>query len=141
MKYDSFEVAMLIKEIYSDITGIISEGLKESGLTYQQIMVIKLIAHKGKINISELCEQMHLVKGTVSGIVKRLEAAGYVEKIKDETDKRNSYVILSDEGLLFAKNFRCTINQSFDKIFENFDDSEMTEIRASLLKLKKKIIF
>lgn len=141
MKYDSFEVAMLIKEIYSDITGIISEGLKESGLTYQQIMVIKVIAHKGKINISELCQQMHLVKGTVSGIVKRLETAGYVEKIKDDDDKRNSYVILSKEGLLFANNFRCTINQSFDKIFENFDDEEMAEIRGSLLKLKEKIIF
>lgn len=140
MKYDSFEIAMLIKEIYSDITGIISDGLKESGLTYQQIMVIKLIAHKGKINISELCDEMHLVKGTVSGIVKRLEAAGYVEKVKDDIDKRNSYVVLSENGIEFANNFRCTINQSFDKIFENFDDSQIAEIRECLLKLKEKIV-
>ena len=44
MNYDSFEIAMLIKEIYSSTMGKVSEGLKESGLTHQQITVIKLIA-------------------------------------------------------------------------------------------------
>lgn len=46
-EYDSFEIAMLIKEIYSNTMGIVSESLKESGLTHQQIMIIKLIAHRG----------------------------------------------------------------------------------------------
>lgn len=139
MNYDSFEVAMLIKEIYSNITGIISDSLKECGLTYQQIMVIKLIAHKRKINISELCEEMHLAKGTVSGIVKRLEASGYIEKLKDDNDKRNSYVVFSEKGIDFARKFRCEINSSFDKVFENISDEEMKEVRESLEILRKKI--
>ena len=84
MKYDSFEIAMLIKEIYANTMGIVSENLKESGFTNQQIMVIKLIAHNGQVTISQLCDEMFLAKGTVSGIVKRLEEAGYVKKIKNE---------------------------------------------------------
>ena len=39
-KFDSFEMAMLIKEIYSSTMNILSSSLKESGLTHQQIMVI-----------------------------------------------------------------------------------------------------
>ncbi|MGG5461307.1 MarR family winged helix-turn-helix transcriptional regulator [Clostridium sp. B9] len=139
MNYDSFEIAMLIKEIYSSTMGKVSEGLKESGLTHQQITVIKLIAHKGKITISELCDEMSLAKGTVSGIVSRLESMGYVEKTKEESDKRNTYIIFTKEGVSFARKFRNDINNSFDSVFENFNHEEVKEIREALLKLRNKI--
>ena len=139
MKYDSFEIAMLIKEIYANTMGIVNSNLRESGLTNQQIMVIKLIAHNKKVNISQLCEEMSLAKGTVSGIVARLESAGYVKKVKDENDKRNTYVIFSDKGMEFAKEFRKEINESFDKVFKNFSEEEVNEVRSNLIKLRNKI--
>ncbi|NFO05400.1 MarR family transcriptional regulator [Clostridium botulinum] len=139
MKSDSFKIAMLIKEIYSSTVGAVSCGLKEIGLTHQQIMVIKLIAHNKKVNISELCEEMSLSKGTVSGIVTRLESLGYLKKIKLENDKRNTYVTFSDKGLEFAKEYRNKINESFDKVFKNLTEEEIKEVKSSLLKLRDKI--
>ena len=119
--------------------GIVSNSLKDSGFTHQQVMVIKLIAHKGQVNISQLCDEMSLAKGTVSGIVQRLEDAGYIKKVKYEGDKRNTYVEFSDKGLEFAREFRTKINESFDKIFENFTEEEVEEVRSNLLKLRNKI--
>lgn len=139
MKYDSFEIAMLIKEVYANTVGVISESLKDSDLTYQQGMVIKLIAHNGQVNISKICDEMSLSKGTVSGIVTRLEALGYIKKIKDENDKRNTYVTFSDKGLKFARQFRNTINESFDKVFENFSQEELSEFRSNLINVRNKI--
>lgn len=139
MKYDSFEIAMLIKEIYASTIEIVNDNLKESGLTHQQTMVIKLIAHKGKITISELCKEMSLAKGTVSGIVSRLETADYVKKIKYDNDKRNTYVEFSDKGYEFARDFRNEINKSFDKIFENFTDDEVKETKKNLIELRNKL--
>lgn len=139
MKYDSFEIAMLIKEIYASTIEIVNDNLKESGLTHQQTMVIKLIAHKGKITISELCKEMSLAKGTVSGIVSRLEAADYVKKIKYDNDKRNTYVEFSNKGYEFARDFRNEINKSFDKIFENFTDDEVKETKKNLIELRDKL--
>ncbi|ACA55279.1 MarR family transcriptional regulator [Clostridium botulinum] len=139
MKYDCFEIAMLIKEVYASTMGIVSNSLKDSGFTHQQIMVIKLIAHNGQVNISQLCDEMSLAKSTVSGIVTRLESAGYVKKIKNENDKRNTYVTFSDKGLKFAKEFREEINKSFDKIFSNFTNEEIMELRNNLIKVRNKI--
>ncbi len=99
-------------------------------------MVIKLIAHNKKVNISQLCSEMSLAKGTVSGIVSRMEKAGYVKKVKDEYDNRNTYVTFSDKGIEFAKEFRKEINSSFDKVFENFTYDEIKEIKNSLIKLR-----
>ena len=139
MRQDSFEVAMLIKEIYANTMGTVSKSLRESGLTNQQIMVIKLIAHNKQVNISQLCEEMSLSKGTISGIVARLEKADYVKKIKDEKDKRNTYVAFSDKGFEFAKNFIEEINGSFDKVFENFTEEEVKQVKDALTKLINKI--
>lgn len=139
MKYDSFEIAMLIKEIYSNTMGIVSESLKDSGLTHQQIMIIKLIAHNGQVTVSKLCDEMSLAKGTVSGIVSRMESMGYVQKIKNDDDKRNTYITFSYKGEVFAKEFRKTINESFDKIFENFTEEEILEVRENLTNLRNKI--
>lgn len=137
--YDSFEIAMLIKEIYSSTMGIVSESLKDSGLTHQQIMIIKLIAHRGQVTVSNLCEEMSLAKGTVSGIVSRMESMGYVKKVKNEEDKRNTYVVFSYKGEEFAKEFRKIINNSFDKIFENFTEDEIVEVKKNLTQLRNKI--
>lgn len=139
MRQNSFEVAMLIKEIYANTMGTVSKSLRESGLTNQQIMVIKLIAHNKQVNISQLCEEMSLSKGTISGIVARLEKADYVKKIKDEKDKRNTYVAFSDKGFEFAKNFIEEINGSFDKVFENFTEEEVKQVKDALTKLRNKI--
>lgn len=139
MKYDSFEIAMLIKEIYASTIEKVSDNLKDSGLTHQQTMVIKLIAHRGRITISELCKEMSLAKGTVSGIVSRLEAADYIKKIKLENDKRNTYVEFSNKGVEYAKSFRDKINESFDSVFKNFTNEEVEETKESLIKLRDKL--
>lgn len=139
MKYDSFEIAMLIKEIYASTIVKVSDNLKDSGLTHQQTMVIKLIAHRGRITISELCKEMSLAKGTVSGIVSRLEAADYIKKIKLENDKRNTYVEFSDKGLEYARSFRDQINESFDSVFKNFTNEEAQETKENLIKLRDKL--
>ena len=138
-KFDSFEMAMLIKEIYSSTMNILSSSLKESGLTHQQIMVIKIIGHNKEVTISKLCEEMHLAKGTVSGIVQRLESIGYLEKIKYDSDKRNTYVRFSDKGLEFSKEFRMKINNSFDIVFDKFTNEEGERAIEERRRIKDKI--
>lgn len=139
MKHDSFEIAMLIKEIYASTIEIVNQNLKGGSLTHQQTMVIKLMAHKGKVTISELCQEMSLAKGTISGIVSRLESADYVKKVKYDNDKRNTYVEFSNKGYEYAKNFRNEINKSFDKVFENFTNEEVKKTKKDLIELRNKL--
>lgn len=140
-EFEAFEIIMLIKEIYSEVMRKVGSGLLESGLTHQQIMIIRLIAHnqKKEINISDICREMALTKGTVSGIVQRLELAGYVEKIKHVEDKRNTYVIFSEKGMAFSREFRETINNSFQSVFMDFAVEELEETKKNLKNLRNKI--
>lgn len=138
-RVDSFEIAMLIREIYSKTTNIVADKLKGNGLTYQQIIIIKLVGHNKEITISDICSEMSLTKGTVSGIVSRMEDAGYIEKFKKDNDKRNTYIRLSKKGFEFAIQCKDMMVESFDEIFEKFTDEELNTIQIELKNMLSKI--
>ena len=68
-----------------------------------------------------------------------MESMGYIKKIKNDEDKRNTYITFSDKGEEFAKEFRKTINDSFDNIFKNFTEDEIMELKKNLIYLRDKI--
>lgn len=118
---------------------VVEKNLAYSNFTHQQVIVIKLIAHNHEMTISELCREMSLAKGTVSGIVSRLEQSGYLEKSKNEDDKRNTYIKFSPKGIELAQKFRVSIQESFDKIFKDCTQEEMDELVKSLRNILLKI--
>ena len=138
-KNKAFRAAMMIKELYSKTTNIMSDNLRDSGLTHQQCVVLQLIAHNKEMTVSQLCKDMSLAKGTVSGIVQRLEKLGYLEKEKREDDKRNTYIKFSDKGLEFAHSFKNNMSDSFENIFSNCSDEDMDEMIISLRKILDKV--
>ena len=137
---ETFTLAMLIRDIYSQCMNQISQRTADSGLSHQQIMVIRLIAHKKSIQVSELCKEMSLTKGTVSGILNRMEAAGLIEKYKNKKDQRNTYIRFSEKGQELAKNFRTKIVDSFDKVFVNFSDAELLQSKDALTLIQQKLM-
>ncbi len=136
---DSFRIAMLLKELYSKTMHTVESDFRESNLTHQQVTVIKFLGHNGELTISQLCNEMLLAKGTVSGIVSRLEKNGFIEKFKKNGDQRNTYIRFSSKGEKFAENFKNKIQHSFDSIFENCTGDELDELANSLRKVLSKI--
>lgn len=127
-----FHMMMLIKEIYSNMHCQVGSSMKDSGLTTQQILVMKLIAHNKEMTSSQLCEELSLSKATISGIVGRLEEAGYLQKEKRDTDKRNTYITFTPKGMDFAISFKKSMNNSFNKVLESLTDDEVTHITKDL---------
>jgi len=58
------------------------------GLTHPQYLVMLALWDSGPMSARELSEQLHLDPGTLSPLVKRLEAAGLVDKTKNPQDER-----------------------------------------------------
>jgi MarR family transcriptional regulator, organic hydroperoxide resistance regulator len=68
------------------------------GLTVPQRMSLLLIGRHPGILSSELAALMHLHRGTVSGLVRRLELAGYVSRTVDPSDGRRAGLTLTVAG-------------------------------------------
>lgn len=135
----SYELAMLIREVYLLSMSSMDKDLSEYGITPQQLIMIKLIAHNKGMQHSELCEAMNLSKGTVSGIIKRLTERGLVEKQPIESDKRNSIIVFTHKGKDFAYSIRHEMNDTFENIFKTSSEDDIRRYRDTLREMLNKI--
>lgn len=72
--------------------------LDEIGLTYTQYIAMMVLWEKKRVNVKELGECLYLDSGTLTPLLKKLEAKGFVTRVRSEKDERNLVVAITDEG-------------------------------------------
>lgn len=68
------------------------------GLTYPQYLVLLVLWEQDGLTVSELGERLFLDSGTLTPLLKRLETAGLVSRLRDTQDERRVLVRLSAAG-------------------------------------------
>lgn len=68
------------------------------GMTVPQRMTLLLIGRQPGVLASELAELLHLHPGTISGILSRLEAGGWIARKSDTGDARRRQLTLTAKG-------------------------------------------
>lgn len=72
--------------------------LEPMGLTHPQYLVMLALWEREPRRVGELSGALQLDPGTLSPLLKRLEAAGYVRREKDPADDRALAVVLTERG-------------------------------------------
>jgi MarR family transcriptional regulator, organic hydroperoxide resistance regulator len=72
--------------------------LDELGLTYPQYLVMLVLWEKDGPMVSELGERLYLDSGTLTPLLKRLEAAGFIARMRDTQDERRVHITLTAAG-------------------------------------------
>jgi len=72
--------------------------LAELGLTYPQYLVMLVLWEQSPVSVGELGERLRLDSGTLSPLLKRLQAAGLVDRRRDSADERRVLVALTEPG-------------------------------------------
>ncbi|MFM6848310.1 MAG: MarR family winged helix-turn-helix transcriptional regulator [Terrabacter sp.] len=74
------------------------ELLTEHGLSYPQYIALMGVGEHGPMSVSSLGEHMRLDSGTLSPLLKRMEAAGLVGRSRDPEDERRVLVSVTTAG-------------------------------------------
>ena len=72
--------------------------LDELGLTYPQYLVMLVLWEGDGLAVSELGQRLSLDSGTLTPLLKRLEAAGLVSRLRAVDDERRVHIHLSAAG-------------------------------------------
>ncbi|MEU6213906.1 MarR family transcriptional regulator [Streptomyces sp. NPDC047023] len=72
--------------------------LKDLGLTYPQYLVMLVLWEHGEMPVKEIGQHLRLDSGTLSPLLKRLEAAGLVRRERSTEDERSVRARLTEEG-------------------------------------------
>ena len=72
--------------------------LDKIDLTYTQYITMMVLWDKRKTNINELGKCLYLDSGTLTPVIKKLEAKGYITKNRSKDDERSVIVEITAEG-------------------------------------------
>jgi DNA-binding MarR family transcriptional regulator len=81
------------------LNGVYRTALKDLGLTYPQYLVMLVLWENGELPVKKIGERLRLDSGTLSPLLKRLEAAGLVERRRSPDDERSVTVRPTAEGV------------------------------------------
>lgn len=79
------------------------------GLTAPQRLAVRFIGRHPGLTFGALADLLHLHPGTVTGIVKRLEAAGLAARTRNTEDTRRVHLSLTPKGRVLDRQRRGTV--------------------------------
>lgn len=86
------------------------------------------------VNVGVLTEQLHVVPGRMTDILKGLESKGLIKRCRDEEDKRKVNVCITEEGKIEAKEKRSYITDEYQGLFKILGKEDTKEL-IRLLKI------
>ena len=72
--------------------------LEPLGLTYTQYITMMALWEAGSASVKELGEMLWLDSGTLTPVLKKLEAKGYLTRTRCKDDERSVIIAVTDEG-------------------------------------------
>lgn len=72
--------------------------LDELGLTYPQYLAMLVLWEQDGLMVSEIGERLYLDSGTLTPLLKRLEASGLISRIRAVEDERRVHITLTAAG-------------------------------------------
>ena len=111
--------------------------LEDLGITYPQYLAMLVLWEQDGLTVKALADRLGQDSGSLTPIVKRLEAEGYLARNRDPKDERNLAVTLTPQGRALRTRGQ-KVNQAFAKAC-GMTTSELAELRASLQKVRDRL--
>ena len=80
------------------MTKLYKPMLEDMGLTYPQYLAMLVLWEQDGLTVSELGERLYLDSGTLTPLLKRMETAGLVSRIRAVQDERRVHITLTAAG-------------------------------------------
>jgi DNA-binding MarR family transcriptional regulator len=77
--------------------------LDRLGITYPQYLVMLVLWQQDDVLVKSIGERLFLDSGTLTPLLKRLEASGLIARLRDDTDERQVRITLTRDGRLLKK--------------------------------------
>lgn len=80
------------------MTKVYKPHLDALGVTYPQYLVLLVLWERDGVTVSAIGERLFLDSGTLTPLLKRLEAQGLLSRTRDAQDERRVVIRLTDQG-------------------------------------------
>ena len=108
------------------------------GLTYPQYLVMLVVWERDGMTVSEIGKRLFLDSGTLTPLIKRLESAGLIVRVRDVEDERRVRAKLTAAGRLLKSKAvdvpRCVTSKT------GYEAEKLLSLNQVLRQLRKRLI-
>jgi DNA-binding MarR family transcriptional regulator len=120
------------------VTGLYRPILEELGLTFPQYLVLLALWEHDEVSVGELGAVLQLDYGTLTPLLKRLEANGLLRRERRRDDERAVRISLTEEGAALRQRARA-IPAAIGTAM-GLEPDEFDQTRATLRRLTANVI-
>ena len=121
--FDLYAASRAVTNLYRPVLG-------ELGLTYPQFLVLVVLWDEGTRTVREIAEALRLDHGTLTPLLRRMQANGLVVKSRSSTDERFVEISLTPEGDALRSHsvrIHCAIKDTL-----GLDEDQFTALQQTL---------
>ncbi|WP_028547584.1 MarR family winged helix-turn-helix transcriptional regulator [Paenibacillus sp. UNC451MF] len=127
----AMQIGHSIRKLTKIFNATMGKDLKEIGLTTPQIATIGQVYFERK-TIGQISECTQLSYSTVSGIIDRLERDGWLERVRDETDRRIVWIRRTSKIEAEKEKLHFFQESFYENLLADLDQDELDTIIRSL---------
>ena len=109
----------------------VSRIVREQKMPISHVQIL-LMLRKEPLSIGELSHRLAIAKPNITPLVDELSHAGYVDRVKDEKDRRVVKVNLTEEGIAKIASIEETVAESINSWGAYLSRSQVKELNRSL---------
>lgn len=114
-----------------------ARNVRRFGFTPSQFDIIATLGNTPGMTCKELGEKTLITKGTLTGVVDRLEQQGWVQRSRSTEDRRHFFIQLTAKGeQRFSEIFPQVVEAGAVR-FQAYSEEDFAQLEAALSKLKQ----
>jgi MarR family transcriptional regulator, organic hydroperoxide resistance regulator len=114
----------------------IGERLREIGVSIPQCDALTTLTEREGVSQQELAKRLYVTKGNISGLIDRLEEAGFVERRSTAADRRQHAIYLTEDGRGMAARALAVQQRWVASTFGRMAEGELEALEAQLVALR-----
>jgi DNA-binding MarR family transcriptional regulator len=129
----------LLAECLQGFERFSGESVRQSGLTHAQFDIVATLGNTPGMSYKELGERTLITKGTLTGVIERLEQKGLVARERNSDDKRSFFVRLTPAGEELFRDVFPKVIAHGKQLFTGYAAADFDALEQALGKLRLSI--
>lgn len=134
---DPLTVANELRPVLLRLSRELRKETEQMGVTSRQVTLLWLVREHPGLSLRELAAEERISAPALSGHVDRLEKAGLLERVRDESDRRRVGLTLTDEGVSLLRRVRARRTTWLADRLRGLDDAEVEAVERAIEPLGK----
>ena len=96
-----------------------------AGISGSDLDCMDFLNLEGRITAGRLAELTGLTTGAITGVIDRLEKAGFVRRERDEADRRKVFIMIVPENVAKIGRLYVPMQEAMHKVWSTYSDAEL----------------